>query len=100
MSADLIVLPKNSTVPFSELRQIETPLRFKEGGLGAGILVNTDAGGAPRPDGFIYVYGVRNQETNLMIARVLHEEFENFDAWCFWDVDRWSTELDRVNTDV
>mgnify|MGYP001255354797 CR=1 FL=1 len=100
MSTDLIVLPKNSTVPFSEQRQIETPLRFKEGGFGAGILVNTDAGGAPRPDGFIYVYGVRNQEKNLMIARVLPEDFENFDAWRFWDGDGWSTDIERVKNVV
>lgn len=100
MSTDLIVLPKNSTVPFSDHRQIETPLRFKEGGFGAGVLVNTEAAGAPGPDGFIYVYGVRDQEKNLMIARVLPNDFENFDAWRFWDGNAWSSDIQRVENVV
>lgn len=35
-----------------------------------------------------------------MIARVLPEDFENFDAWRFWDGDGWSTDIERVKNVV
>lgn len=80
MGTDLIILPSGSTPPFEDQRQIESPLRFDGGGFGAGIFVNTASSGAPNPDGFIYVYGVRGVEKKLMVARVLPQDFENFDA--------------------
>jgi hypothetical protein len=93
MSTDLIALPANSRPPFKEQRHIATPLRFEEGGFGAGIFVNTRKSGAPKPDGYIYVYGNRK---GLMVARVLPEEFENFSAWRFWDGDEWNADMQQV----
>ena len=58
----LIALPKGSRPPFTDQRQITTPLHIKsdrlgEGNFGAGVLVNTRWAGAPAPDGYVYVYG-------------------------------------------
>lgn len=96
MSTDLIVLPAGSRSPFADHQIIETPLRFEDGGFGAGIFVNTEESGAPNADGYIYVYGVRGQEKNLMVARVRPEVFETFSAWEFWDGEGWNTDMDQV----
>lgn len=100
MSTDLIALPASSRPPFKEQRQIETPLRFEDGGFGAGIFVNTKESGAPDPDGYIYVYGNRK---GLMVARVKPEDFENFSTWRFWDGKEWNADMQQVKlvaTDV
>ncbi len=100
MGNNLIALPADSRPPFEEQRQIETPLRFEDGGFGTGIFVNTAASGAPDPDGYIYVYGNRK---GLMVARVKPEDFENFSAWRFWDSEGWNADMQKVDivaTDV
>jgi hypothetical protein len=50
METNLIALPNGSRPPFEDQRQIVTPLRFENGGFGAGIYLNTEASGAPDPD--------------------------------------------------
>lgn len=96
MDTDLIALSLRDSVPFAHQRHIETPLRFEDGGFGAGIFVNTQQAGAPDPDGFIYVYGVRGMEKRLMVARVLPKDFEKFEAWRFWDGKAWSPKMEEV----
>ncbi len=96
MSTDLIALPSGSRPPFKAQRQIVTPLRFENGGLGAGIFVNTKKAGAPDPDGYVYVYGARGKEKNLIVARVFPEDFENFSAWRFWDGKEWNKDMQQV----
>lgn len=96
MSTDLIALPSGSRPPFKDQRQIVTPLRFEDGGFGAGIFVNTKKAGAPDPDGYVYVYGVKGKEKNLMVARVLPEDFEDFSAWRFWDGKHWNEDMQQV----
>ena len=100
MSTDLIVLPRGSKTPFNSQRQIETPLRFDEGGFGAGLFLNTKAAGAPDPDGFVYVYGVRGEDKHLMIARVKPKDFETFDVWTFWDGSGWSSDMQNTSNVV
>ena len=97
MGTDLIALSLNDSVPFVAQRQIETPLRFEDGGFGAGIFVNTRQAGAPDPDGYVYVFGVRGMEKHLMVARVLPKHFENFDAWRFWNGKNWSRKMEDVS---
>lgn len=93
MATDLIALSPHSRPPFTAQRQIETPLRFEDGGFGAGIFVNTKASGAPEPDGYVYVYGNRK---GLMVARVKPEDFENFGAWRFCDEKGWNADMQQV----
>lgn len=96
MGTNLIALPSGSRPPFDGQRQIETPFRFEDGGFGAGIFVNTKESGALDPDGYVYVYGVRGKEKTLIVARVLPEDFETFNAWRFWDGEKWNVQMEQV----
>lgn len=105
MSNVLIVIPSGSKPPFADQRQIETPLSFREegdeekGSFGAGILVNTKTAGVPDPDGYLYVYGVRGKDKNLVAARVLPKDIENFAEWRFWDGKSWNADM-RASADI
>jgi hypothetical protein len=97
----LIILPKGSKPPFNDQQQKDTPLYFPAssadgaGSFGAGILANTGKAAVPRPDGYVYVYGVRGKTKKVLVARVLPNEFENFAAWRFWDGSGWSADMNR-----
>lgn len=95
VATDIIAIPAGSRPPFAEQRQIETPLRFEDGGFGAGIFANTKEAGVPNPDGYVYVYGNRK---GLMVARVQPDKFEDFTAWRFWDGKEWVANMNEVIT--
>ena len=64
---------------------------------GAGLLLHTAEAGAPRPDGYLYVYGVRNEATKkLLVARVPPQDVADFGAWRFWDGEAWNPSLDAA----
>lgn len=103
----LVALPPGSRPPFAEQRQLDTPLFLPAddehgmGYFGSAVLVNTEAAGAPHPDGYIYVYGnVKNlrgvEGKHLIAARVRPEAFENFSAWRYWDGSGWSRDVQSV----
>ncbi|MFG0329189.1 MAG: DUF4185 domain-containing protein [Phycisphaerales bacterium] len=96
----IITLPLDSRPPFDDHTQVEAPLFVPSDGehgdttYGAGIFVNTEAAGAPDPDGFVYIYGVRNDlSKKLLVARVTPEAFMTFDAWRFYDGAEWVDDL-------
>src|SRR5690554_2229927 len=74
----LIAIDAADRPPFAGHRQMETPLYIEADetahgagySFGAGILANTRWAGAPHPDGFVYVYGVRGPAKELLVARV------------------------------
>ena len=97
----LIKIPKGSKPPFKDQQQMDTPFFLNSttdtyGSFGACIFVNTKEAGASRPDGFIYVYGVRGKAKNVMVARVLPAQFETFSAWRFWDGTAWNEDINAV----
>lgn len=98
----IIVLKAGSRPPFPDQRQVETPFftggdeEVESGSLGAGIFANTKAAGAPHPDGYLYVYGVRGRKKNLIVARVHPADFERFDRWRFWDGSTWSRGMEKA----
>jgi hypothetical protein len=94
----IIAIPKESKLPFTNQRQIETPLNIKsatlgEGNFGAGVLVNTKWAGAPAPDGYVYIYGCIGQDKNLVVARTKPQEFESIDKWQYWNGTTWSKNM-------
>ncbi|MBS0030950.1 DUF4185 domain-containing protein [Chitinophaga sp. 22321] len=95
----LIVLPANSRPPFKAQRQLDTPLFLPAdssdaySSFGAGIFLNTKAAGAPHPDGYVYVYGVRGMQKKVLVARVLPAEVEHFGRWRFWDGHQWNADI-------
>lgn len=94
----LIVLPAGSKPPYAQQRQLDTPFYMdgepdNTGSFGAGILVNTEAAGAMRPDGFVYVYGVKGTKKEVMVARIMPSDIEQFRLWEFWDGSAWQTDM-------
>jgi hypothetical protein len=86
------------------VRQFDTPLyRPPQGGrgdltFGAGILPNLPSAGVPGADGYLYVYGVRNDAFNkkLLVARVRPEDIAAFDRYRYWDGAAWTADLDAA----
>lgn len=104
MKQDIIAFPNGTMPPFKNHRQIETPLQYigdsasDDGSFGAGIYVNTKHAQAPGPDGYIYVYGVKGREKELLVARVLPEQFEDFSQWKFYDGKDWNSDMHKAAT--
>lgn len=99
----LIKISSGAKAPYKATQQIETPLFLTDGkddigSFGAGIYVNTKAAGAPKPDGYIYVYGVRGLAKNMYVARVRPADFEKFANWRFWDGKVWVSNINKVKT--
>ncbi|WP_235941098.1 DUF4185 domain-containing protein [Cyclobacterium roseum] len=97
----LIVLPSGSKPPFKDQRQIDTPFYMEgkpesTGSFGAGILVNTKDAGALRPDGYVYIYGVKGNKKEVMVARVKPNDIEKFNLWTFWDGTDWQSEMKQA----
>lgn len=95
----LLIIGKHEEAPFKHYRQLKTPLfidstKSKETySFGAGVLTNTTWAGAPNPDGFIYIYGVRGHKKELLIARVKPKNIEHFDSWKYWDGKTWNSDI-------
>lgn len=109
----LIAIPKNSKPPFTDQRQTDVPFFLKDSKgrgkvvFGASVLANTVGAGAPHPDGYIYIYGVRGQFKELIVARVEDRSFEDFDKWRFWNGTEWVKDVhdcaaltDRVSNEM
>jgi hypothetical protein len=99
----LIKIPAGSKPPFKDLTQMDSPFylpgeRDDIGSFGTGIYVNTKAAGAPKPDGYIYTYGVRGLYKKMMVARVLPKDFEDFSKWTYWEGKAWVSDISKAAT--
>ena len=98
----LIKIPAGSKPPFLDQKQMDTPFYIagntdsETGSFGGGIFVNTANAGAQSPDGFVYVYGVKGSEKNVIVARVEPGKFEQFKEWKFWDGGTWNSDIRKV----
>lgn len=95
----LIALPKGSRPPFENQRQMDVPFFYKDSKgkgklvFGVSVLANTVGSGAPKPDGYIYIYGVRGSQKELVVARVNEHLFEDFTNWRFWNGKEWTNDV-------
>jgi hypothetical protein len=102
VGVSLIALPKGSRPPFASQRQLDTPLFIPNSNgkgkvvFGAAVLANTVGAKAPKPDGYIYVYGIRGEKKELLVARVPDQQFEDFSQWRYWDGSAWGTDVHRA----
>ncbi len=101
VGTSLIKIPAGSEPPFLNQQQMDAPVFVSEntgdsGTFGSGIYVNTKKAGAPKPDGFVYIYGVRGMAKQLMVARVLPADFERFDKWTYWTGSEWVSDINKV----
>ncbi len=93
----MITIPKDSRPPFEDQVQQKVPLYAPPNGdigpyqFPACIMSNTKAAGAPHPDGYIYIYGAREDPfvKKAIVARVLPEQFADISAWRYWDGSAW-----------
>jgi len=97
----LIKLKPDNAPYFIKQEQKDTPFYLTDekgdiGSFGAGVYVNTKSAGAVSPDGYIYVYGVRGMVKNLMVARVLPKNFDDYNQWRFWDGTQWVADMNKV----
>jgi hypothetical protein len=100
----LIKLNTANAPYFKKQEQKDTPFYITDekgdiGSFGAGVYVNTKSAGAVDADGYIYVYGVRGMVKNLMVARVLPKNIDDYSKWTYWDGSQWTGNIKMV-TDV
>ncbi len=97
----IIKIPFSSQPPFHDQQQMETPFYLSGtadtyGSFGACVFPNTKDAGYKNADGYVYVYGVRGKEKNVMVARVQPQDFEHFSKWRFWDGATWNADINKV----
>lgn len=97
----LIKIPANSKPPYINQQQKDTPFYITDnkgnsGSFGAGIYVNTKSASAPAPDGYIYIYGVVGKWKELLVARVLPKEFEDYSKWTYYDGENWINDIKKA----
>ncbi len=98
----IITIPADSKFPYAEQVQTELPFFENQGGwvtsFGAGIFENTNKQQAGA-DGYIYIYGVRDPNKQVLVGRVKPEDFLTFDQWTFWQKDHWGSDF-RESTSI
>ena len=61
---------------------------------GVGVNNQDTSGGLINQDGYIYIYGIKdNPGRMLTVARVEEENFENFNKWMYYDGTSWSNDI-------
>ena len=93
----MITLPAGSRPPFDNQTQTKPPLYIPaHDDLGpiqfpVCFMSNTAAARAPHPDGFLYIYGVREDPLvkKALVARIEPAHFSDFSAWRFWNGTDW-----------
>jgi hypothetical protein len=99
----LIKIAEKEEPPYKTFEQKDTPFYLSSnetekemGSFGAGIFVNTAKAGAPKPDGYVYVYGVKGMAKKLLVARVKPKEFDDYSKWSFWDGATWNADIKKA----
>jgi len=99
VGVNIIAIPKGSKPPFKDQRQLDAPLYIKDKDaqivFGTCVMPNTVGAAAPHPDGYIYVYGVKSPNAQLVVARVKDTDFEDFSKWAYWDGAAWGSDVHK-----
>lgn len=101
MGNTLIIIPAGEQPPFPGKRQVDIPFWLGRpvdsvGSFGAAVFVNTKEAGAPDPDGFVYIYGIRGADKKVLVARTTPADIESFDSWRFWSGNDWVKNADEA----
>ena len=104
VAVDLLTAPATDAAPFlGSYNRRNLPLFAPRNGTlgeiayGVATMPLTEQAGAPNPDGFVYVYGVRSDDYNkkLLVARVKPDQITNAGAWRFWNGRIWVTDINK-----
>ncbi len=95
---DLLVIENKHDLPLKPNRQLKLPFYdFATDSIktsfGVGIYTE-EVDGMP----FAYIYGVRGQNKELVVARVSADRIEDFDSWEFKAEDSWTKEVAQMQT--
>ncbi len=101
VGVNLLTFTLDATDSVRDCQQFDTPLFYRNDAegweivLGQAVMPMTEASGNPHPDGYLYVYGPRSTSSRkeLVAARVLPDEIENFSKWRYWDGQNWSENM-------
>ncbi|QRR01327.1 DUF4185 domain-containing protein [Dyadobacter sandarakinus] len=94
----LIRIPAGSPFPYAGQQQKSLPFNNYRSGeetisFGAGVFNNTEGAGEPDADGFVYVYGIKGKNKQLVTARVKPGAIDSFDQWEFRNSSGWSRDV-------
>lgn len=96
MGTDIIAIPSGEQYPYENQRQFVLPFSEDTGSgsisYGVGIFENTEAAQVKQPDGYLYVYGLKGMDKQLLVSRVKAETFELPETWEFFTGDVWSSD--------
>lgn len=92
----LLKIKDPSKEGITEYEQLATGLGRKDSVngwvyFGSAIFVNTEWAAAPDPDGYIYIYGIKEAKKSLIVARVLPSRIEDFEQWTYWNGSEWQS---------
>lgn len=95
-----IIFPAGSVFPYADQKQIKLPF-FADNdrsytSFGAAVFENTEEANAPNADGYIYVYGVRDPNKEVLVARLRPQDMQVFDQWQFWDGKDWTASFENT----
>lgn len=95
---DMVIFDiKDGKLDIQSQRNIQTPLFVKDQLMfGCGIFANTKEAGMDNPDGFIYIYGIKEIAPgvrHLVVARTLPENMADFEEYTFYDGEGWSRNI-------
>lgn len=67
---------------------------------GMGVLCNTESACAPDPDGYIYIYGYRDNfaafsQKDLIVSRIHEDDFPDFKKLRYWDGKDWVENIEE-----
>lgn len=102
----LIKIPIEDGLPnFNKQKQLDHHLFISDNGehmnapYGCAILDNTYEGGAPFPDGFIYVYGVswfrKDGNFKMFVSRVEPDNFTDVKSWTYYSEEKWNGNIEN-----
>ncbi len=100
----ILVVSNPSPSSLTDYRVIDTPFYKNEPengsfrSFGAGVFVNTKWAGAPHPDGYVYVYGIRGSDKQVIVARVRPKHVHQINHWRYWNGDEWTPNINSCAT--
>lgn len=104
---DLIKIPlaEDGTPQFNKYKRTRNvaPLLKKlenfDYAYGMAVTCNTESAGAPDPDGYIYIYGYRDNfaafsQKDLIVSRIHEDNFPDFKKLRYWDGTDWVEDIE------
>ncbi len=67
---------------------------------GMGVFSNTESAAAPDPDGYIYIYGYRDNfaafsQKDLIVSRIHEDDFPDFSKLRYWNGSEWCEDIEQ-----